>query len=156
MGSELGYTGLSLGENACKQVRVVARARARSPIYLSSLSDRSRAWVLSYLCLSLAAAEKQPFPPARLESDAGTNWRPGATFHSARRSDTRKLRSKQTRWRRISAHCPGRSRLHMRDRRRPGYGTRLHASRPALARYRRIQNPAMGNARWRDHAGRKI
>src|SRR4029077_19005071 len=56
MGPELGYTGLSLGENACKQLRVVARARACSAIYFPSLSDRSRARVLLYLCLFMVAA----------------------------------------------------------------------------------------------------
>ena len=73
----------------------------------------------------------------------------GRAPHFIPRDDRRrKLRGKQTRWRRISAHCFGRGRLHVCDRRRPWSGSRLHASRPALARHRRIQNPAMGGARW--------
>src|SRR6266480_1471884 len=63
MGTKLGDSSLSLGQDASEQFRVVARACAGCAPHFSLISHRSRARILSYLRFSVAAAEDKQFLP---------------------------------------------------------------------------------------------
>ena len=119
MGTELGHSALSLGQNAREQLCVVARARR----------GLSGAFFISFALIT--CSDFIASTPSRGGRGRTSNFfrsigircwnEPAAARRISFRVTTKppKTAKRTTRRRRISARCPGRSRRHASDRRRP-------------------------------------